>query len=325
MKRRPFGRTGLKVSELVLGGGVVGGILVLADEETRAAALKRAVAAGINWIDTAVAYGNGESERTIGRHLADLSPRPHVSTKVRLAPDDLADVAGAVERSLEQSLRRLNLDRIELFQLHNQLGGSDTARALGIEHVLKTGGVADAMDRLKQQGLIRAAGMTALGDTASCITVIDSGSFDSAQVYHNLLNPSAAWDRAPDGWSAQDFSGIVAACRRHGMAMMNIRALAGGTLASPRRHGREAVIAQGSDLDREERRAVAVSSVLGDAYGTPAQTALRFALANPDITCAVFGLAELSHLDEALAAVEKGPLPREALDLLQPIWQRDFQ
>ena len=325
MKTRPFGRTGLDVSELVLGGGVVGGILVLADEETRAAALQRAVAAGINWIDTAVAYGNGESERTIGRHLASLSPRPHVSTKVRLSPDDLSDVAGAVERSLEQSLERLNLDRIELFQLHNQLGGADGARALDIQHVLKTGGVADAMDGLKQQGLIGAAGMTALGDTASCITVIDSGRFDSAQVYHNLLNPSAAWDRVPAGWSAQDFSGVLAACRRRGMAVMNIRVLAGGTLASPQRHGREAVIAQGSDLDREERRAAAVWSALGDRYGTPAQTALRFVLANPDITCAVFGLAELSHLEEALAAVENGPLPKEALDLLQPIWDRDFQ
>ena len=324
MKKRPFGRTGLEVSELVLGGGIVGGILILADDETRRAALERAVAAGINWIDTAEAYGNGTSETTIGRFLGTLSPRPHVSTKFRLAPEDLGDLPGAIERRIEQSLKRLGCDRVELYQLHNQLGGADGARTLGIAHVLKPGGVADVLDRLKAQGLFRAAGMTALGETPAIVSVIESGRFESAQVYYNLLNPSAAWDEVPAQWSAQDFSGIIAACKRQGMAIMNIRALAGGSLASPKRHGREAVIAAGSDLEREQHRAAIVGNALGSDCGTPAQTALRFVLANPDLTCTVFGLAELSHLDEALAAVANGPLPPEALRRLRPVWDSDF-
>ena len=73
MRKSFFGRTGLEISELALGGGVTGGILINADEATRYKALQRAVAGGINWIDTASIYGNGASEETIGRHLETLA------------------------------------------------------------------------------------------------------------------------------------------------------------------------------------------------------------------------------------------------------------
>src|SRR5213083_457776 len=122
MRKNLLGGTGLEISEIAFGGGVTGGILIKGDEMTRISALMRAVAAGINWIDTAALYGNGASEETIGRHLASLTPRPHISTKVRLERDDMGDVAGAIERGLTQSLRRLRVDSVALFQLHNQLG-----------------------------------------------------------------------------------------------------------------------------------------------------------------------------------------------------------
>ena len=111
MRRRRFGRTSLDISEIVLGGGIVGGILILKDEATRLAALKRSVAAGIDWIDTAASYGNGVSETTIGRYLPELSPRPRISTKARVAAEDVGDIAGALTRSLEASLQRLKLPR----------------------------------------------------------------------------------------------------------------------------------------------------------------------------------------------------------------------
>src|SRR5262245_23917888 len=121
MRKSLLGPTGLQISELAFGGGVTGGILIDADEATRRAALARAAAAGINWIDTAPVYGNGASEETIGHHLGSLSPRPHVSTKVRIEAEDLGDIAGAIERSLEQSMRRLRSDRLILIQLSNHL------------------------------------------------------------------------------------------------------------------------------------------------------------------------------------------------------------
>jgi len=324
MRKRPFGRTGMEIPELVLGGGIVGGILILTDQETRRTALKRTVAAGIDWIDTAAQYGNGVSEETIGRYLPELSPKPRVSTKFRLKPTDLFDIPAAVERSLAASLKRLGLDRIELFQLHNQLGGADPNRALPVEHVLRREGVADALDALKARGLIGATGFTALGDTHALMQVARSGRFDSAQVYYNMLNPSAAWDRAPRGWPAQNFSGLIATCKQQGTAVMNIRAMAGGALASAERHGREVVIASGAELDRDFARAAAVREALGSEFGTPAQTALRFSLANPDIACIDFGIATLAHLDEALDAYAMGPLPDEAVRRLEPLWATDF-
>ena len=168
MRKSFLGRTGLAISELAFGGGVTGGILINPDEAIRHDALQRAVAAGINWIDTAAIYGDGASEETIGRHLRELTPRPDVSTKVRLEADDMHDVAGAIERGLERSLRRLQSESLTLFQLHNHLGhGVGERLALPPEQVLRSGGVADTFDRLKEQGLIRAGGMTAAGDTAA--------------------------------------------------------------------------------------------------------------------------------------------------------------
>ena len=77
-----------------------------------------------------------------------------------------------------------------------------------------------------------------------------------------------------------------------------------------------------ADLPSEERRARAVVRRLGERYGTRAQSAIRFALANPDISCVVVGLAELSHLEEALAAAEMGPLPDDALAALREVYAR---
>ena len=77
-------------------------------------------------------------------------------------------------------------------------------------------------------------------------------------------------------------------------------------------------------MEIEERRARAVFAQLGDSYGSRAQTALRFGLANPDVACVVFGMAELSHLEEALAAAEMGPLPQAALDQLNTAYAAEF-
>jgi L-galactose dehydrogenase/L-glyceraldehyde 3-phosphate reductase len=189
---------------------------------------------------------------------------------------------------------------------------------------LRRGGVADGLDRMRAQGLTRCIGITALGDAASCRRVIDSGRFESAQVYYNLNNPTAARSVAP-GWSGHDFGGVIAACRANEVAVMNIRVLAGGILATDVRHGREMPLATGgADIATEERRAKAVLGVLGDAYGTRAQTAIRFALANPDIACVIVGLAELGHLEQALGAADLGPLPEAALARLDRFYAAEF-
>jgi len=326
MRTNFLGRSGLEISEIAFGGGVTGGILIKGDETTRITALTRAVAAGINWIDTAPLYGNGASEETIGRHLAALTPRPHVSTKVRVERSQMRDLRGAIERSLAASLKRLRTDRVALFQLHNQLGEAVGDRpSLTPDQVLGPGGVADIFDRLKEQGLFHASGITAAGETKACLEVIHSGRFDCAQIYYNAINPSAAWSHAPQSWNAQDFSGVMAGCFSQNMGMLNIRVWAGGPLAGATRPDGLAVLTSGTDLDNEVRCAAAVHKMLGDGYGTPAQTALRFVLGNRDLSTRVIGISSLADLNEALAVVEQGPLPSAAITKLKGLWATDFR
>ncbi len=323
MRYRTFGRTGLEVSELVFGGGWVGGVLIHQDDATKLTTLRRALEAGINWIDTAPSYGNTQSEQALGWLLREVDGDPHLSTKVLLDTARLGDIAGQVERSVYASLQRLRRESVDVLLLHNQVELAARGNAVGVDDVLRTGGAADALERMRSQGLTRHIGFTALGDAASCRRVVDSGRFDAAQVYYNLLNPSAARSM-PGGWSGQDFDGLIGACKQQGTAVMVIRVFAAGVLASDVRHGREVVVTRAADLPAEERRARAVFTALGNAYGTRAQTALRFVLSNADVTCAIVGLAEPAHLEEALAGAALGPLPRPALDALERVYATDF-
>jgi aryl-alcohol dehydrogenase-like predicted oxidoreductase len=181
-------------------------------------------------------------------------------------------------------------------------------------------GVAETFERLRDQRLFDFAGITALGDPGSLCEVIASGRFASAQVYYNLLDPSAG-QKVPAAWAEPDFTGVLAACREHGVATMNIRVLAAGVIATDLRHGREMPIVQGFDMAAEEARVRAVFDRLGDRYGTRAQTAIRFALANPDLSCVVVGFAEIGHIEEALAGAALGPLPEEALAALREVYE----
>lgn len=327
MQTRTFGRTGLQTSELVFGGGWVGGILIHQDDDTKRAALRKALDGGINWIDTAGDYGQGQSEVALGWLLAELDPaeRPHISTKVRLDLESDESPESQIRRGIESSLERLRMSKVTLFQLHNPVQPSTLGQQIGVEAVIGDGGVADMLDALRREGLCDHIGFTALGDTGSCIRVVESGKVESAQVYYNMLNPTAGLDALPKGLAVQDFSGLIAACKRHDVAVMNIRVFAGGVLASDARHGREVAITRESeDLDAETQRARAVLAAVGSPEEVGAQTAIRFSLANRDLACVVIGLAELEHLDLALAAAEAGPLPAAAIGRLQDVWARNF-
>jgi aryl-alcohol dehydrogenase-like predicted oxidoreductase len=114
METRVFGRTGMRLSLLGFGCGAVGGLMVRGDPLDQERTVARAIAAGVNYFDTAVQYGNGESEKNLGRVLQRLKPADVVvGTKVRLPSGDFGDIANAVARSLEGSLGRLRRDRVD--------------------------------------------------------------------------------------------------------------------------------------------------------------------------------------------------------------------
>src|SRR5688500_19918491 len=104
MRHRPFGRTGIQVSEVVFGAGAVGGIVIHKDDATEREAIRRALAGGINWIDTAAQYGNGKSEEALGWLLPESGATPYLSTKFGLDVQNLKDIPGQIEASLMGSL-----------------------------------------------------------------------------------------------------------------------------------------------------------------------------------------------------------------------------
>jgi D-threo-aldose 1-dehydrogenase len=321
MQYRDFGATGLRVSALVFGGGAVGGLLINADDDTKRRAIRTALDAGINWIDTAASYGNGRSEEAIGWLLKEIDDDPYVSTKFSVDTRDLSDSGGQIEASLNESLGRLQRDSVTLLQLHNRIGATSEGRTLGVLDILREGGVLESLESLRDQGLIKHFGITAMGETPSVIEIIESGRIDSAQVYFNLLNPSAA-RTIPASWPVYDFNGILDACERNDVAAMNIRVFSAGVIATDARTGRERPLTPGDTVESETQKARRLFEVVGDDYGTRAQTAIRFALAESRLSCVIIGLAEVGHLEEALAGEAFGPLPSEALERIFAVYEQ---
>ena len=323
MNHRTFGRSGMKVSEVVFGGGAVGGILVYKDDATKREAIRRALAGGINWIDTAAQYGNGKSEEALGWLLPESGATPYLSTKFGLDVGSLRDIPGEIEASLSASLARLKRTSVDLLQLHNRIGTKAGGRVMTVEQILGKNGVAEGLERLRDKGMIRYMGITAIGEAASVKEVIESRRFDSAQVYYNLLNPSAG--RAmPQAWTGQNMGGIIEACRANGVAVMAIRIFAAGVIASDERTGRESVLIAETSVAEDERKAKAVFEAIGSEHGTRGQVALRFVLSNPDVSCAILGSSELHHIDEAIEAAAMGPLPPHVLARLDALYASDF-
>lgn len=323
MKYRTFGRTGIKVSEIIFGGGNVGGIIIHKDDATKREAIRRALAGGINWIDTAAQYGNGKSEEALGWLIPESGGTPYLSTKFSLDVDNLKDIPAQIEARLMASLARLKRPSVDLLQLHNRIGEKPGGRVMTVDQILGPNGVADGLDRLREKGLIRHMGITGIGEAAAVCAVIESKRFDSAQVYYNLLNPSAGRSM-PKAWSGQNLGGIIEACRANNVAVMAIRIFAAGVIATDERTGRESVLIGNAEIAEEERRAKAVFDAIGTDQGTRAQIALRFVLSNPNVSCAVIGMAELHHIDEALQAAEMGPLPAKLLARLDALYESDF-
>ena len=323
MKHRTFGRSGIEVSEVIFGAVAVGGILIHQDDATKREAIRRAIAGGINWIDTAAQYGNGKSEAALGWLLPEAGATPYLSTKFGLDVENLQDIPAQIEERLMASLARLKRSSVDVLQLHNRIGAKPGGRVMTVEQILGKNGVADGLERLREKGLIGHMGITAIGEAASVCEVIRSKRFDSAQVYYNLLNPSAGRSM-PKAWTGQNLGGIIEACRANNVAVMAIRIFAAGIIATDERTGRESVLITDTSVAGDERKTKAAFEAIGTDQGTRAQIALRFVLSNPDVSCAVIGSAELHHIDEALQAAEMGPLSPQVLARLDALYESDF-
>ena len=313
----------MRVSTLAFGCGDVGGLMVRGTPAERERGVARAIELGINYLDTAPAYGLGESEKNLGQVLRALKPAAIVGTKWRLGAADLADVPGAVARSVEQSLGRLGLERVDLLHLHNLIGRVGDERPLGVARVLEA--VVPAVRRLQEQGKVRFFGVTASGETGALHRALASGAIDTAQVVFNLLNPTGAY-ALPVGYPAQDYDRLLVLAREQGVGTIGIRVLAGGALSGQAARHPTAIpsvapIASGPDYATDVARARALDPVVAQGHaGSVVEAALRFAITGDAMSTVLIGCSDLAQLDFAATAVNKGPLSPAALSTLNAIW-----
>jgi aryl-alcohol dehydrogenase-like predicted oxidoreductase len=325
METRTFGRTGMPISVLGFGCGAVGGLMVRGDPADQERAVARALEAGVNYFDTAVQYGDGASEQNLCRVLKRLKPaNAVVGTKVRLSEPDRRAIADAARKSLEGSLRRLGLERVDIFYLHNPVTAAGDAESLAARQVLEE--VVPALDKLRAEGKARFLGFTAIGETAALREIVDAGVFDAAQLTYNLLNPSAA--RAlPSGYPAQDYARLLAKTEAPGVGVVGIRVLAGGALSgSAERHPIASPppmpIGSAQSYDADLRRARRLMPLVTEGYAASLQeAAIRFAISQPAIGTILVGMATPAEFEQALAAVEKGPLEAAALERIAVLQQ----
>jgi aryl-alcohol dehydrogenase-like predicted oxidoreductase len=216
---------------------------------------------------------------------------------------------------MNDSLSRMGRDHVDLFQLHNPLVAKDGDDKLAIDIALNE--VAPALEKLKKAGKTRFIGFSGVGETAALHRAIDSKLFDTVQVVYNALNPSAG-GAMPKGAPGQDYGRLLEKAKAADMGTIIIRALAGGALSGTEARHPLAMqvvppIGSAPDFAADVQRAQALQPLAREMGGSLTEFAERFVISHPAVTTMLVGYSTLGHLETAVAAVNKGPLPDAVL------------
>lgn len=309
MKKRKLGNSGLEIAPLVFGGNVFGWT---ADENTSFRLLDAFVAAGFNCIDTADVYSRwakghsgGESETVIGKWLKRTGKREQViiATKVgmEMAPDKKGLTKRYILQAVEDSLRRLQTDYIDLYQSH-----ADDAEA-PLEERFETYAL------LVKQGKVRAIGASNYGAErlAQALRLSEERGlprYQSLQPLYNLCEREYEKTLEP-------------VCRANGLGVIPYFSLASGFLTG--KYRAEADLAKsprGRGLkkylnERGMRILAALDNVAAEHGATPARVALAWLLARPSVTAPIASATSLEQLTELIEATRLA-LDRESIELL---------
>ncbi len=323
MQYRMLGRTGIRVSAVSFGAGPVSGLMTGPDVEAQRTVIAAAIAAGINWFDTAPGYGQGQSESNLGRVFSELpsSEKIHIATKVRVPLDSSEPIEDFVRRSVDESLQRLRVPRVTLLQLHNGITTQrgDEPASIGVADILKRGGIAEAFRRLRDEGLIEHLGLTGTGHPTAMREVICSGEFDTVQTPYNMLNPSAgsvsrysascqlatvaSSDLNPSMSFAtddeSDYGNILADCAAMNMGVFAIRVFAGGALLGqpPSPHTLKTPYFPLALYQRDSERAQQIETQFAGRMSVP-ELAVRFVLSHAAVSSAIIGFGSPSQVAE---------------------------
>jgi aryl-alcohol dehydrogenase-like predicted oxidoreductase len=321
MKNRRLGRATFEVGEIGYGAWGIGGTMWIgASDKDSLAALNRAIELGVNFIDTALVYGNGHSEELVGRVVRESTLKVHVATKVppknRIWPAppgvgiEEAFPCDYIVRSAEESLKNLGLDVIDLLQLH-VWNPEWTSR----EEWRR------AFEDLKAQGKVRSFGISINNHQPdSALGIIDTGLIDVVQVIYNIF------DQSPE-------RNLFPACIRRNIGVLARVPLDEGALAG--RIHEDTVFPEGDFRNlyfRGDRKKQVVKRVgalvrdlgLEDASHLPA-IAIRFCLSHPAVSTVIPGMRSIGSVEGNVMASGQGPLPASALEIVRRhAWDRDF-
>ena len=284
MQFREFGNTGIRVSEVSLGGAYIGGRDPERERENAVEIVRRAAELGINYIDTAPLYGR--SEALFGYALESAGARMHVATKVGFDPKDFDYRRDSVLRSLERSLKRLRISRLFSAQIHQ-------VSEAGWERIMERGGTLEGLREAQKRGLCDHIGIT---DRAISLLakLARTGEFDTLLVFH---------DYHPGSHKAADE--VIPAAAANGMGIVVATVLAGGLFSDPPR--RKAALENLQDPG-DRANAEAIIGRLRDEPGTVPRNAFRYVLADARVSTVSSGAANAAELDDVARASEMGPL-----------------
>jgi len=306
-----FGRCGLKVSRLCMGTMTFGD---QADESESARMVACALESGINFFDTADIYNTGASEEVLGRALKGRRDEVVVATKVfsPMGPDpnDRGLSRRHILRAAEDSLRRLGMDHVDLYQLHQPDYSTPLEESLS------------ALDQLVREGKTRYVGVSNYAAWQICraMSVCDRRNWApivSVQPMYNLLARGIEQELLPF-------------CGEMGLATMAYNPLAGGLLTG--KHPKGKPPAEGTRFALKEMyrdrywhprlfdAAEALRSIAEQAGLSMIELALRWLLAREGVTCVILGASSLAQLDEDLAACA-GELPADVVAACDDVWE----
>jgi L-glyceraldehyde 3-phosphate reductase len=333
MKYRTLGATSIQVSAIGFGCGGAAGLMINGTFEQQLAAVARALELGINYFDEAPDYGDGVSETNLGRVLRELNARPVITTKVEVRASDLGDIARHVERSVEESLRRLQLDQVDVVQVHN--GPVDTSthlqgreyRTLSLDDYLRKDGALEGLRRVRSSGKARHIGFICRGDDAGpARELIDTGEFSLINIVLTLLNPTAVLPGPPGSTFRPDFGQLIPYAHQRGVGVAIYSPLAGGLLTDAAIEGGAPHPLSGAARrarvpSEQPPREAAAFRLLAERSGQSlAKAAYRFVLSQPGVTTVLGGFSDIEQLEEAVAASEAAALTPAELSQIESVW-----
>ena len=336
MQYRRVGATDLFVSEIGFGCGGNAGLMVRGELHEQVRVIERAVSLGITYFDNAPDYGAGKAETNLGCVLRELRIRPVINSKVEIRACDLGDIAGHVVHSAEESLTRLGIEQLDVFQIHNgpsstlPLLEGDIYRQLWLQDFLRPGGACEGILRLKNAGKIRYAGFICRGDDADAVTaLLDTGLFSLINVPYTLLNPTAGlrkWAR----FQGKDFGNVIDIAVRRSASAAIYSPLAGGLLTDAFRTGVAShPLARGIDRRSSamqgEAARVAKLAFLPDDGESLAQSAYRFVLSKAGVVTVLGGFSAVEQVDEVASVSGRGPVAPEKMARLEALWETNFE